>query len=72
MAYSTRSISRGDVVEMKLRFVNEEGREGGGCHVHKVVEGDLKKIGEIKYSDQSDRRWIIDVVKFHSNVEIME
>ena len=59
-------------MELRLKFTNDEGKESGVCHVHKLVDGDLKRIGEIKYSDQGDRRWILDVVKFQSNVAVLD
>jgi hypothetical protein len=71
-AFSTRSTSRSDIMELKLKFIDDKGKESGVCHVHKVVDGELKRIGEIKYSDQGDRRWILDVVKFQSSVSILD
>ncbi len=59
-------------MELRLKFINDEGKESGVCHVHKAVDGELKRIGEIKYSDQGDRRWILDVVKYHSSVTVLD
>lgn len=59
-------------MELKLKFIDDEGKESGVCYVHKAVGDELKKIGEIKYSDQGDRRWILDVVKFQSRVSILD
>lgn len=59
-------------MELKLRFINDEGKESGVCHVHKAMDGELKRIGEIKYGDEGDKRWILDVVKYHSNVAFLD
>ncbi|NLI73603.1 MAG: hypothetical protein GX369_02355 [Euryarchaeota archaeon] len=59
-------------MKLKLKFIDDEGEESGICNIYKLMDDDLKKIGEIKYSDQSDKRWIIDVVKFQTNVSIID
>ncbi len=58
-------------MELKLKFVHDEGKESGVCHVHKVVGGELKKIGEMKFSDASDKKWILMVMtEDHPNVSV--
>lgn len=60
-------------MEMKLKCVNDEGKVCGMIHIHKVVGSDLKKIGEIKYGDESDRKWILTALtERHPNVSIIE
>jgi hypothetical protein len=40
--------------------------------VHKLEGSGLKKVGEIKFSDESDKRWILSVmIEDHPNVSIL-
>ena len=60
-------------MEMRLKIVQDEGKESGMVHIHKVNGSDLKKIGEIKYYDESDRKWILTVLtERHPNVSVIE
>jgi hypothetical protein len=46
-------------MEMRLKIVQDEGKESGMIHIHKVVGSDLKKIGEIKFNYESDKNWFV-------------
>ena len=60
-------------MEMRLKIVQDEGKESGMLHIHKVVGSDLKKIGEIKYNFESDKKWFVTALtERHSNVSIIE
>lgn len=60
-------------MELRLKFVHDEGKESGVCHVHKVVGGEEKRIGEIKFSDASDKKWILMVMtEDHPNVSVLD
>lgn len=59
-------------MDLKLEFVHDEGKESGVCHVHKMVGSELKKIGEMKFSDASDKKWILMVMtEDHPNVSVL-
>jgi hypothetical protein len=56
-------------MELKLKFVQDEGKESGVVLVHKMVGGELKKVGEIKFSDAGDKKWLLMVLtEDHPNV----
>jgi hypothetical protein len=60
-------------MEMRLRIVQDEGKESGMLHIHKVVGSDLKKIGEIKFNFESDKKWFLTALtERHPNVSIIE
>jgi transcriptional regulator of NAD metabolism len=60
-------------MEMRIKCVNDEGKACGMVHIHKVIGTDLKKIGEIKYNDESDRKWIVTALtERHPNVSVIE
>jgi len=59
-------------MELKLKFVHDEGKESGICHVHKVDGTGLKKVGEMKFSDAGDKKWILMVMtEDHPNVSVI-
>lgn len=59
-------------MELKLKIVEDAGKESGIIHVHKSVSGELRKIGEVKFSDAGDKRWILAVMtEDHPNVSII-
>jgi hypothetical protein len=59
-------------MELRLKIVHDEGKESGVIHVHKHVGNELKKIGEMKFSDASDKKWILMVMtEDHPNVTII-
>ncbi|MBI0583075.1 MAG: hypothetical protein ISF22_02480 [Methanomassiliicoccus sp.] len=59
-------------MELKLDFVHDDGKESGICHVHKVSGAELRKVGEIKFSDESDKRWIrMVMIEDHPNVSVI-
>jgi hypothetical protein len=59
-------------MEMKLKIVQDEGKESGVILVHKQVGCDLKKIGEMKFSDASDKKWILMVMtEDHPTVSVI-
>lgn len=56
-------------MEQRLKTVHDEGKESGVVLVHKVADSELKRIGEIKFSDASDKKWILMVMtEDHPNV----
>jgi hypothetical protein len=60
-------------MEMRLKIVQEEGKESGMVHIHKEVGSDLKKIGEIKFNSESDKKWIVTALtERHPFVSIIE
>ena len=59
-------------MELKLKIVHDEGKESGMVFVHKLVGNELRKIGEIKFSDAGDKRWILMVMtEDHPNVSVI-
>jgi hypothetical protein len=59
-------------MELRLKIVHDEGKESGVIHVHKYIGNELKKIGEMKFSDASDKKWILMVMtEDHPNVTII-
>jgi hypothetical protein len=59
-------------MELKINFVNNEGKESGICHIHKAVGSELVKVGEIKFDDASDKKWILMVMtEDHPNVTVI-
>jgi len=60
-------------MQLSIQFIPNQGKDGGIIEVLKKVENDLKKVGEIKYEDDSDKRWLIGVLTDgHPNVAIVE
>lgn len=56
-------------MELKIEFVQNEGKESGICHIHKVIGTELIKIGEIKFDDAGDKKWILrTMIEDHPNV----
>jgi hypothetical protein len=56
-------------MDLKLKIVQDEGKESGMVLVHKVVGGELRKVGEIKFSDAGDKKWLLMVLtEDHPNV----
>jgi hypothetical protein len=56
-------------MELKLKIVQDEGKESGRVLVHKMVGNELMKIGEIKFSDAGDKKWLLMVLtEDHPNV----
>jgi hypothetical protein len=59
-------------MEMRLKIFQDEGKESGMIHVHKVVGSDLKKIGEIKFNFESDKKWFVTALtERHPNVIVI-
>ena len=60
-------------MELRIKFVNGKEAEGGVCYVHKLEGGDLRQIGEIKYGDEGDRKWILSVMTdYKPNVKVID
>lgn len=59
-------------MELRIKFIDDEGKEIGICHIYKLVGNELKSIGEIKYADESDKRWILrNMTQDHPNVSVI-
>jgi hypothetical protein len=59
-------------MDLKLKIIRDEGKESGTVLVHKVVGNELKKIGEIKFSDEGDKKWLLMVLtEDHPNVAVL-
>ena len=59
-------------MQLRIKFVTDEGKESGVCHIFKLVGSEQIKIGEINFSDESDRKWIVrTMVKDHPNVSVI-
>lgn len=59
-------------MELKIRIVHDEGKESGIIHIHKPVGNELRKIGEMRFSDASDKRWLLMVMTDgHPNVSVL-
>jgi hypothetical protein len=60
-------------MELRIKFVHHEGKDCGICHIHKVIGTELVKIGEIKFDDAVDKKWIIrSMTEDHPNVSCIE
>lgn len=56
-------------MELKIQIVKDEGKESGIIHIHKVVGTEMKKVGEMKFSDEGDKKWLLMVLtQDHPNV----
>lgn len=59
-------------MELKLKIVHDEGKESGLVLVHKQIGDEIRKIGEIKFSDAGDKKWILMVMtEDHPNVSVI-
>lgn len=59
-------------MELRIQIVKDEGKESGMIHVFKVVGERAKKVGEMKFADEQDRRWLLMVMtEDHSNVSVL-
>ena len=55
------------MMQLVIKFVPNGGKDGGIIEVSKAG----KKVGEIKYEDESDRKWLVMMLTHgHPNVSI--
>jgi len=58
-------------MELTLKIVHDEGKESGKVLVHKMAGGELRQVGEIRFSDERDKKWLLMVLtEDHPNVTI--
>lgn len=60
-------------LQLKIQIVMDEGKDSGIINIHKVVPEGTRKVGEMKFADEQDRKWLVmALTDGHPNVSAME